>query len=108
MPNYLMQYQMMLWAREKGCGIYDMRGISGDLREDNPLYGLYRFKKGFGYLGGVGYIQELLGEFELAVHPVAYACYRAALRVRKWYKQRLLQKFRQRGAGKEKQENACK
>ncbi|MEY8381577.1 peptidoglycan bridge formation glycyltransferase FemA/FemB family protein [Christensenellaceae bacterium 44-20] len=98
MPNYLMQYQMMLWAREKGCEIYDMRGISGDLREDNPLYGLYRFKKGFGYLGGVGYIQELLGEFELAVHPVAYACYRAALRMRKWYKQRLLKKFRQRGA----------
>ncbi len=50
----------------------------------------------------MGYIQELLGEFEIPVSPMAYACYRAALRVRKWYKQRLLKKFRQKGAGKEK------
>lgn len=98
MPNYLMQYQMMLWAREKGCDIYDMRGISGNLSEDNPLYGLYRFKKGFGHRGGVGYIQELLGEYERPINRPAWACYRAALRVRKWYKKRLLKKFRQKSA----------
>ena len=98
MPNYLMQYRMMLWAKEKGCEIYDMRGISGDFSEGNPLYGLYRFKRGFGYFGGMGYIQELLGEYERPIYPGVYACYRAALRIRKWYKQRLLKKFQQKGA----------
>lgn len=47
MPNYLMQWEMIKWAMELKCEIYDFRGVSGDISEDNPLYGLYRFKKGF-------------------------------------------------------------
>lgn len=47
MPNYLLQWFMICWAIEKKCRIYDFRGVSGDISEDNPLYGLYRFKKGF-------------------------------------------------------------
>lgn len=92
MPNYLMQYRMMLWAAEKGCEVYDMRGISGDFSQDNPLYGLYRFKKGFG-----GRVEELLGEYELAVNRSVYALYRVAMAARRRYKQRALEKFK-RGA----------
>jgi len=47
MPNYLLQWEMLRSALQRGCSIYDFRGVSGDLSEDNPLYGLYRFKKGF-------------------------------------------------------------
>ena len=47
MPNYFIQWEMIRWARAHGCKIYDFRGVSGDLDESNPLYGLYRFKKGF-------------------------------------------------------------
>lgn len=47
MPNYLLQWEMIRCALARGCSIYDFRGVSGDLSEDNPLYGLYRFKKGF-------------------------------------------------------------
>lgn len=47
MPNYLLQWNMICWALEGKSDIYDFRGVSGDLSPENPLYGLYRFKKGF-------------------------------------------------------------
>ena len=47
MPNYLLQWEMIKWALENNCNVYDFRGVSGDLDENSPLYGLYRFKKGF-------------------------------------------------------------
>ena len=69
MPNYLLQWNMIQWAIEKGCRIYDFRGVSGDLREDNPLYGLYKFKKGFG-----GEFTEFIGEMDLVLNrPVYFA-----------------------------------
>lgn len=67
MPNYLLQWRMIEWAVESGCGIYDFRGVSGDLSEDNPLYGLYRFKKGFG-----GEFVEFAGEFDYIFNPAIY------------------------------------
>ncbi len=60
MPNYLLQWEMIKWAIEKKCDIYDFRGVSGDIDESNPLYGLYRFKKGFN-----GEFTEFVGEMEL-------------------------------------------
>lgn len=60
MPNYLLQWEMIKWAIEKKCDIYDFRGVSGDIDESNPLYGLYRFKKGFN-----GEFTEFVSEMEL-------------------------------------------
>ncbi len=65
MPNYLLQWRMIQWAVEKHCRIYDFRGVSGDLSEDNPLYGLYRFKKGFS-----GELVEFAGEAEIVFKPL--------------------------------------
>lgn len=64
MPNYLIQWEMIRWARQQGCSIYDFRGVSGDLDESNPLYGLYRFKKGFG-----GEFTEFIGEWDQVYSP---------------------------------------
>lgn len=47
MPNYLLQWIMIQEAMERGCDLYDFRGVPGNVSEDDPLYGLYRFKKGF-------------------------------------------------------------
>lgn len=66
MPNYLLQWEMIKWAMEKGCRLYDFRGVSGNIDENNPLYGLYRFKKGFG-----GEFIEFLGEMDLTIKPAA-------------------------------------
>lgn len=68
MPNYLLQWEMIRWAIEKGSRIYDFRGVSGDLSEDNPLYGLYRFKKGFN-----GDFCEFVGEMNLVLNRPLYA-----------------------------------
>ncbi len=67
MPNYLIQWAMIQWARDMGCSLYDFRGVSGDLDESNPLYGLYRFKKGFG-----GELTEFMGEWDQVYSPLFY------------------------------------
>ena len=67
MPNYLLQWNMIQWAVERGARIYDFRGVSGDLSEDNPLYGLYKFKKGFN-----GEFTEFVGELDLVLRPTVY------------------------------------
>ena len=64
MPNYLLQFEMIKWAVERNAEIYDFRGVSGDLSKDNPLYGLYRFKKGFN-----GEFTEFVGELNYVFKP---------------------------------------
>ena len=59
MPNYLMQWEMIKWAVETGCYVYDFQGVSGNITDTSrPIYGLYRFKKGFN-----GVLEEYAGEF---------------------------------------------
>jgi len=62
MPNHLMQWRMIEWAKESGCVIYDFRGVSPrrDEDPDDHLYGLNRFKEGFG-----ARFVEYIGEFDL-------------------------------------------
>jgi len=67
MPNYLIQWEMICWARKQGCTLYDFRGVSGDLDESNPLYGLYRFKKGFN-----GQFTEFIGEWDRVYSTLFY------------------------------------
>ncbi|MDD4803226.1 MAG: peptidoglycan bridge formation glycyltransferase FemA/FemB family protein, partial [Syntrophomonas sp.] len=67
MPNYLIQWEMIRWAQQQGCTLYDFRGVSGDLNEDNPLYGLYRFKRGFN-----GGLVEFIGDFDRVYSPFFY------------------------------------
>ncbi|MBR4941111.1 MAG: peptidoglycan bridge formation glycyltransferase FemA/FemB family protein [Clostridia bacterium] len=77
MPNYLLQWEMIRWAIETNCRVYDFRGVSGDTSPENPLYGLYRFKKGFN-----GEFTEFLGEFELMFRPGAEKVVRLAKKAR--------------------------
>lgn len=65
MPNYQLQWEMIRWSLETKCDIYDFRGVSGDLTPENPLYGLYLFKKGFS-----GELTEFCGEFEMVFKPM--------------------------------------
>ena len=64
MPNYMLQWNMIEWAVEEGCRIYDFRGVPGRVGEDHPLYGLYKFKLGFG-----GDYVEFVGEMDLVLKP---------------------------------------
>lgn len=75
MPNYLLQWEMVRMAMERHCVFYDFRGVPGELTEDNPLYGLYRFKKGFG-----GSYTKFTGLFVRRYHPVMARCFETALK----------------------------
>jgi len=76
MPNYLIQWEMIRWAKTKGCTLYDFRGVSGDLNEENPLYGLYKFKKGFN-----GEFTEFIGEWDYIYRPWMYSIWKTAERL---------------------------
>ncbi len=65
MPNYLVQWEMIRWALEGNSYVYDFQGVSGNLDENSPHYGLYRFKKGFN-----GTLDELAGEFDYNFKPL--------------------------------------
>lgn len=48
MPNYLLQWEAMRWAKAQGCTTYDWWGAPDVLKESDPMWGVYRFKMGFG------------------------------------------------------------
>ena len=48
MPTYALQWKAMLIAKKCDCTEYDMFGVSPNPDPSHPMYGLYRFKQGFG------------------------------------------------------------
>lgn len=78
-PNYALQWAMMKWGLECGCSVYDFGGISGDCQNpNNPHYGLWRFKHGFG-----GYMKEFIGEFDYVINKPVYKLYNLAMELKK-------------------------
>lgn len=67
MPNYLLQWEMIKWALESGCDLYDFRGVPGNLDENNPMVGLYRFKVGF-----KGKYTEFVGMLDYVFNPLIH------------------------------------
>lgn len=69
MPNHLLQWEAMRWAKARGCTTYDFWGIA-DTDPDAPsagLSGVERFKGGFG-----GEVTRYLGAFDYTYSPLAY------------------------------------
>jgi lipid II:glycine glycyltransferase (peptidoglycan interpeptide bridge formation enzyme) len=48
MPTYALQWAAIQKAKKLGCKYYDMFGISPTDNPSHPMYGLFRFKIGFG------------------------------------------------------------
>jgi lipid II:glycine glycyltransferase (peptidoglycan interpeptide bridge formation enzyme) len=67
MPNHLLQWEAMRWARERGAAWYDLFGIADDDAPDHPLAGVTRFKTGFG-----GQVVRYIGAFDRVYHPALY------------------------------------
>ena len=74
MPNNLLQWEAMKWAKERGCTVYDMWGAPDELEESDPMWGVYRFKIGFG-----GEFVERLGAWDYPSHRVLYWLYSVAI-----------------------------
>ena len=71
MTNFSMQWAMIQDSIDLGADVYDFRGVSGDLDENNPLYGLYKFKKGFN-----GDFVQFIGECDLIVDKLIYKAFK--------------------------------
>jgi lipid II:glycine glycyltransferase (peptidoglycan interpeptide bridge formation enzyme) len=48
MAPYALQWEAIKISKEKGCTEYDMFGVAPNADSSHPLYGLYKFKTGFG------------------------------------------------------------
>ena len=70
---YTIHFAGLKYAVENGYKRYNFYGITGDFRKENPLYGLYLFKKSFG-----GHVVELIGEFDYIISPFWYHIYNIA------------------------------
>ena len=85
MPNYLLQGEAMRWARSLGCVAYDLWGVPDEdeerleaefARRRDGLWGVYRFKRGFG-----GRLVRTVGAWDLPLRPLSYRVYTLAARL---------------------------
>lgn len=68
MPNHALQWHAIEWAKNEGKTSYDLWGIPALPDPEHPLYGVYRFKKGFN-----GEQKEWVGMHQKAFQPIFYA-----------------------------------
>lgn len=80
MPAYALQWRAIQDAKAAGCLEYDFFGIPPVDDPNHPMYGLYRFKTGWG-----GAIIHRPGCWDFPCRPHLYRLYRLAEAARKWY-----------------------
>ena len=79
MPTYLLQWEAMKWAKARGCEEYDLWGVPDEdeatlesnfeSRHDG-LWGVYRFKRGFG-----GEVKRAAQAMDRVYNPLLYWMY---------------------------------
>jgi lipid II:glycine glycyltransferase (peptidoglycan interpeptide bridge formation enzyme) len=72
MGTYALQWEAINRARQSGCRYYDMFGVAPSPEPSHPMYGLYRFKTGFG-----GELYHRQGCWDYPLVPEEYGIYRA-------------------------------
>jgi peptidoglycan pentaglycine glycine transferase (the first glycine) len=70
MPNHILQWEAICWARGQGCTTYDLWGAPDILDESDPMWGVYRFKEGFG-----GRFVRHIGAWDYSPFPPLYQFY---------------------------------
>jgi lipid II:glycine glycyltransferase (peptidoglycan interpeptide bridge formation enzyme) len=79
MPNYAVQWAAMDWAKTCGCHWYDLWGIpdapeaeleASFANRHDGLWGVYRFKRGFG-----GQLKRTVGPTDRVYNQLAYKLY---------------------------------
>ncbi len=65
--QYLIQWELIKYGIKHGFKKHNFYGIPEDINTHPKDYGIYEFKRGFN-----GYVEELIGEFELPIKPQYY------------------------------------
>jgi lipid II:glycine glycyltransferase (peptidoglycan interpeptide bridge formation enzyme) len=74
MPNHLLQWEAIRWAKAQGFTIYDFWGAPDDFVETDRMWGVWRFKKGFN-----GEVVRHIGAWDYPVRPFWYWVYTNAM-----------------------------
>jgi len=74
MPNHAIHWQVIKWAKNNNYKTYDLWGIPVKPRPEHPLYGVYRFKKGF-----KGEKKVFIGMHDLIFKPFWYKFFNKSL-----------------------------
>ncbi len=74
MPNHALQWEAIRWAKDVGCTRYDWWGAPDVLDESDPMWGVYRFKAGFGCE-----FSPSIGAYDLPVSRLLYWSYGSAM-----------------------------
>ncbi len=86
MPTYLLQWEAIRWARERGCTRYDLWGVPDEdeasleaqfENRHDGLWGVYRFKRGFN-----GRLERMTGAWAYVISPLRWWAYRQAVKRR--------------------------
>ncbi len=84
MPNYLLQWEAIRWAKARGYRIYDFWGAPNTFTESDSMWGVYEFKRGFR-----GVVTRHIGAWDYAPFPPLYTAYtRAWPKVLGWLRRR--------------------
>lgn len=84
-PTYLLQWEAIRWGKRVGATTYDMWGAPDILTEDDELWGVWRFKRGFN-----AEFREQIGAWDYPVSDLGYTLLTDAIpRVRDWWRDRL-------------------
>ncbi len=67
MPNHALQWAAISRAKARGCQRYDLWGAPDVFEESDRLWGVYRFKQGFG-----GQVVQWLGAYDYPVNRALY------------------------------------
>lgn len=74
MPNHLLQWEAMRWAKAHGCTTYDFWGAPDEFAETDAMWGVWKFKEGFN-----GEVKQHLGAWDFAPTPWLYRLYTTVL-----------------------------
>ncbi len=77
MAPYLLQWQVVQWARAAGYRLYDFWGIADSDDPHHSWAGVTRFKKGFG-----GFEEHYLGTWEYSISPLWHTVYNIIRKIR--------------------------
>ena len=78
-PNNALHWEAIRWAKRRGARLYDFGGISETDDPNDPLEGVYRFKRGWG-----GRVIQFLGGYEYIYHPLVISLFEKLSRIAKF------------------------
>ncbi len=70
MPNHLLQWEAIRWAKANGCTTYDFWGAPDEFEESDRMWGVWRFKSGFEPV-----VRRHIGAWDYPVRPIMYRLY---------------------------------